>query len=175
MQPTTYLTNNTIRWREHEDVHIGYVGSRKWDDYPLLRDTLYKVIDHQGLTRHFASARLRIVSGGGGNVDLWAERHVARMLMTEPIIHPAKWRENGVYNPAAGLERNTLIVKDSNILIAAWDEESNGAFDSIQKAIGTPIPTYIVYQDGAIHYYARGIDTGRVLFRTRDDRQPIQV
>jgi hypothetical protein len=167
-----YLVETRERTRP---VSIGFVGSRDWKDTTLLRHTLYRVLEHQDLTVHLISGRLYIVSGGGGNVDLWAEKHGARMLQTEPIIHRAKWREGGVYDGRAGLKRNTLIVRDSDILIAAWDEESTGTFDSIKKALKKPIPTYICYEDGALHYYVSGIDTGRTLFRNRDDREPLPL
>ena len=69
------------------------------------------------------------------------------------IIHRAKWRANGVYNPRAGFERNGLIVRDADRVVAFWDGRSNGTRDTIHKAeaagktyeIILPAPLHTLY------------------------------
>jgi cell division ATPase FtsA len=72
-----------------------------------------------------------VVTGGASGVDTYAEL-AARDLKFRPVrvIKPL-WDMHG---RAAGLIRNTEIIKESNYVMAFWDNVSRGTFDSITKA-----------------------------------------
>jgi hypothetical protein len=116
--------------------HVAIVGSR---DYPNL-----------AAVRAYVEAlpiETVIVSGHGGKVDLLAEEIADNRGMAK-IIHPAKWRENGKYNPGAGFERNSLIVRDCDRAVAFWDGKSNGTRDTISKMDGVGKP-YEIHLPGS--------------------------
>jgi hypothetical protein len=71
-----------------------------------------------------------VVTGGARGVDSWAEQAaVAAGLMV--VVYTAKWRELG---KAAGMIRNTEIVKRCDRLVAFWNGKSRGTADTITKA-----------------------------------------
>lgn len=92
----------------------------------------------------------QLVSGGADGPDTWAEDYVRYRAdyYPEPIIHEAVWRVNGKYIPYAGVERNTKIVKDADLVVAFWDRISNGTWDSIHKAVNKHKPVLVVYPNG---------------------------
>jgi hypothetical protein len=84
-------------------MKIGVVGSR---DYPDLEE-VWRFVETlpPGTT---------IISGGGGDVDKTAEG-AADHAGLHKIIHHAKWE---VHGKRAGFERNPLIVRDSDRIVA---------------------------------------------------------
>lgn len=68
----------------------------------------------------------------------------ARECGLPTIVHTPKWRGadgRGDYWPGAGLARNTLIVRDSDRIVAFYDGQSDGTADTIEKAerVGKPV------------------------------------
>lgn len=104
--------------------HVAVVGSRDFPNPQAVRDYVNSL-----------PISTVIVSGHGGVVDLTAEDAANKRGM-KTIIHPAKWRVNGVYNPAAGHERNALIVRDAHRVVAFWDGLSGGTRNTIARARG---------------------------------------
>ena len=105
-------------------LKIGVVGSRGFNDYKLMCDTLNEYKDRVFL----------IVSGGARGADSLGERW-AKENRVKTLIHKPKWRdEDGNYIPSAGFDRNELIVNDSDIIIAFWDSMSRGTEDTINQA-----------------------------------------
>ncbi len=105
-------------------LKIGVVGSRGFNDYKLLKDTLDKYKENVFL----------IVSGGAPGADSLGEKW-ANENNVKTLIHKPKWRdEDGNYIPSAGFDRNELIVNDSDIIIAFWDSMSRGTEDTINQA-----------------------------------------
>ncbi len=105
-------------------LKIGVVGSRSFNDYKLLKDTLDKYKDNVFL----------IVSGGAGGADSLGEKW-AKENRVKTLIHKPKWRdEEGNYIPSAGFDRNELIVNDSDIIICFWDGLSRGTENTISIA-----------------------------------------
>ena len=105
---------------------IGIVGSRRRDgpqDYDLCV---------QAFTDLFVRGD-KIVSGGcpkGG--DRFAEK-IARLLSVTITIHHAWWEGEGL---SAGHNRNTLIARDCDVLIALVAEDrTGGTEDTVRKAL----------------------------------------
>lgn len=82
-----------------------------------------------------------VVSGGARGVDRAAEQAAVSYGLARQIIR-AIWRnDEGVYNPKAGFERNTLVVEAADRIVAFWDGRSGGTLDTIKKArlAGKPV------------------------------------
>jgi hypothetical protein len=103
-------------------MKIGIVGSR---DYPLEAFVRAFV---RGIHARVPDAI--IVSGGARGVDTWAADE-ARKCGMQVEVHPADWEGRG---RGAGLERNSVIVARSQLLVAFWNGVSRGTVDSIRKA-----------------------------------------
>lgn len=114
-------------------MKVGVIGSRQFDNYNLMCETLKKF----DITT--------IVSGRGGSADKMAEQY-AKDNNIETLIFPADWKDMSEpcikkinkfgkpYNSLAGFKRNTLIVQNCDFVIAFWDGVSSGSKDSINKA-----------------------------------------
>lgn len=100
-------------------MKIAVVGSRDFKPLSLVESFI------QGLPDDSI-----IISGGARGVDSIAER-AAKNRGLQTIIYPAQWDK---YGKAAGMMRNTDIIKDSDIVVAFWDGKSRGTQDSIIKA-----------------------------------------
>ena len=74
--------------------------------------------------------RVIIVSGHAHGADTLGERFAKEQGLTVEL-HPAKWRALG---KAAGMIRNTEMVRASNALIAFWDGKSRGTVHMINLA-----------------------------------------
>lgn len=103
-----------------ELLKIGIIGSRSFNDYKLLKDTLDKYLDSIYI----------IVSGGAKGADSLGEKWAIENNVKTLIIKP-EWEK---YGKSAGFIRNSEIVKNSDIIIAFWDGLSRGTEDSINKA-----------------------------------------
>jgi len=83
-------------------------GSRGFDDYGLLKETL----DSLDLPPDTI-----IISGGAPGADRLGARYgYARGFMV--VEMPAAWRADGHYNPRAGLERNKEMAQYGDALVA---------------------------------------------------------
>jgi NAD(P)H-hydrate repair Nnr-like enzyme with NAD(P)H-hydrate epimerase domain len=102
---------------------IAVVGSRGFEDYPLLK----RVMDSQ----HEHSPFSVVVSGGAKGADSLAARWAREKGLQVNIILPL-WDKHG---KAAGMIRNQEIVDASERMVAFWDGESRGTADSIKKAV----------------------------------------
>lgn len=119
-------------------INIGVIGGRDFNDQKLLEDTLSKLINERGWSL------INIVSGGASGADLLGKTF-AEDYNLGYIPFPAKWDDfsepcvikvnhaGKQYNALAGFNRNTDIVKNSNIVVAFWDGKSKGTRDSIDK------------------------------------------
>jgi hypothetical protein len=114
-----------------ELLKIGVVGSRGFNDYKLLKDTLDKYLDSVYL----------IVSGGAKGADQlgekWANENGIKTLIFKP-----EWDKFG---KVAGFLRNKDIVDHSDIIIAFWDGMSRGSEDTIKQAKKAGKEVIIVY------------------------------
>ncbi len=99
-------------------MKVAVIGSRTFDDYELVKETLSNI----DITL--------LVSGGAKGADSLGERY-ANENNIETLIFKPDWKK---YGPSAGPLRNTDIVNNADTIIAFWDNESRGTKDSITKA-----------------------------------------
>ena len=101
-------------------LKIGVIGSRGFNDYKLVCDTL----------NPYKEKLYQIVSGGARGADSLGEKW-ANENHVKTLIHLPDWDLHG---KAAGFIRNELIVDDSDLIIAFWDGLSRGTEHSINLA-----------------------------------------
>lgn len=119
------------------ELTVAVVGSRSFRDYRLMckeLDTLRK--EKSGYT-------LRFVSGGAQGADKLAEQYAEEHDLKIDVLKP-DWRPNGVYDPQAGLNRNTDIVQAAQMVIAFWDGVSTGTRDTKRKAENLGLETRVI-------------------------------
>lgn len=114
-----------------ELLKIGVVGSRGFNDYKLLKDTLDKYLNNVYL----------IVSGGAEGADSLGEKWANENNIKTLILKP-DWKKHG---KAAGFIRNTDIVDQSDMIIAFWDGLTRGTEDTIHKTQETDKKLEVIY------------------------------
>jgi len=114
-------------------MNIAVIGSRDFEDYPLLEKVLNRFDIHL------------ITSGGTKGADSLAEEYAKNKGIEINVIE-AKWDDfsepcvikynqyGKKYNTLAGFKRNQEIIKGVDVVIAFWDGKSPGTRDSIKKA-----------------------------------------
>jgi hypothetical protein len=100
---------------------IAVVGSRTW----IYQDRVWEYLDKL----HARGQEMLLVSGAcpeGPDLfaELWAKKRGNPIL-----LYPADWSKGR----SAGFARNSLIIKDAEIVLAFWDGRSKGTLDSIEK------------------------------------------
>jgi predicted Rossmann fold nucleotide-binding protein DprA/Smf involved in DNA uptake len=120
-------------------VKLGIVGSRDFGalDSETRHNAREKVREFvQSLPRDWT-----IVSGGAIGPDTWAVE-AARALGMPVIEHLP---QDDVYSfRQARLERNKLVVRDSDAVVAFWDGSSAGTMDAVRKATAARKRVYVV-------------------------------
>jgi hypothetical protein len=120
-------------------------GSRDWDDAVLLFEELSRITDeYRSQVLHESYAPILVLEGDSGRADLWADAW-AQLGLHEVERFPAQWRENGVYNPQAGFERNSaMLARIPDVVIAFQKNKSRGTQDTIDKARAAGIPVEVI-------------------------------
>lgn len=98
-------------------MRIGIIGSRGFDNYQMVCDEMNSIAEQVDL----------IVSGGARGADTLGERW-AKENNKETLIFKPDWNKWG---KRAGFIRNEDIVKNSDLVIAFWDNVSRGTKSSI--------------------------------------------
>jgi uncharacterized phage-like protein YoqJ len=113
-------------------MKLAVVGSRHFFNYNLLKETLDKIKNVD-----------LIVSGGNRTYDHYNRRYMGADYLAEVyatvkniplLIYPATWYVKGQFDRSAGFKRNTLIVKNSDEVLAFWDGETRGTANTIEQA-----------------------------------------
>lgn len=99
-------------------IKLAVVGSRSFNDYSFLCEKL-KQFDIS-----------EIISGGAKGADELAKQYAKENNINYREFLP-DW-EN--YGKSAGYRRNSLIINDSNEVVAFWNGESKGTKHSIELA-----------------------------------------
>ena len=118
---------------------IAIIGSR---DYPALSHVTKFVM--------LLPIDSIVVSGGARGPDKIGETTaIKRGLKTE--IYLSDWDKFG---KAAGMIRNSLIVKNSDWIVAFWDGLSRGTLNSIEtaKSLNLPITIFNSGDDSISHF-----------------------
>jgi predicted Rossmann fold nucleotide-binding protein DprA/Smf involved in DNA uptake len=101
-------------------TRIAVVGSRDFQTEALVKQVLLVVLKDYHV----------VVSGGARGVDSWAIE-TARAIGAQVCEHKPDWDTHG---KAAGFLRNTIIVRDSEVVLAFWNQKSKGTLDTLTKA-----------------------------------------
>lgn len=112
-------------------MKLAVVGSRNFNDYELLKQTLDQ---YKGVVTH-------IVSGGAKGADTLAEKWASENNVEMLIFLPDWYR----YGKSAGYIRNRDIVSNSDLVIAFWDGTSKGTKHSIDLAESKNKELKVVY------------------------------
>lgn len=123
---------------------VAVVGSRDYEDSEYIANVLAAF--------HEKYIIALVVSGGAKGADTLAEAW-AKEHDIPTHIHEARWGEGpqtgagryGNYNPRAGHNRNSAIVRDAEIVIAFTTDwsKSRGTSDTIKKAHKEKLPTFV--------------------------------
>lgn len=108
---------------------IGIVGSRSFPN----RDKVIQLVNSLPID-------FEVVTGGAPGVDTWAELMARERGLDLNIYYP-DWTNLG---KSAGIARNTLIVQNSDCIVAFWHNSSKGTKDSIKKAVAARKPVFVV-------------------------------
>ena len=106
-------------------MKLAVVGSRTFNDYNLLVKYLNFIHNKEEITL--------IISGGAKGADKMSE-YWAKDHNIETKIFIPEWNKQGTFNRRAGFERNELIIKECDKVVAFWDGESNGTRNDISLA-----------------------------------------
>ena len=107
-------------------VKIIIAGSRSFENYPLLEQTLDEFIASLDPKKS-----VEIVSGGARGADRLGEKY-ARSRCYALKIFPANW---DFYGKRAGYIRNAEMAEYADCLVAFWDCQSRGTQHMINLAI----------------------------------------
>lgn len=111
-------------------MKLAVIGSRTFDDYTLLCNTLDKINEHIEL----------VISGGAKGADSLAERYANDRNIPTLIIKP-DW---DTYGRSAGYRRNVDIVTNSDAVVAFWNQKSKGTLHSIEIATSQGKPLKVI-------------------------------
>jgi hypothetical protein len=99
-------------------MKLAIIGSRTFNDYSLLEETLSKYKDKITL----------VVSGGAKGADFLGEKWANKNKIKTLIFYP-DWDKHG---KKAGFIRNENIIKNCDGCVAFWDRESKGTKHSLE-------------------------------------------
>lgn len=117
-------------------MRIIVAGSRTFDDYPLLCETM----DH--LTRKLDKKKLVILSGGAKGADKLGEQWAFERRVGTVEVYHADWVKHG---KAGGPIRNGEMTENADVLVAFWDGKSPGTKDMISQAKKKGLKVRVIY------------------------------
>lgn len=111
-------------------MRIIVAGSRTFDDYPLLKRTMDKILAH--VKRSKIDTSIKIISGGAKGADRLGEQWAYENMISYEIFR-ADWGKHG---KAAGPIRNQEMIDEgkADALVALWDGRSPGTKDMVKRA-----------------------------------------
>jgi hypothetical protein len=99
-------------------MKVAVVGSREFEDYDLLSQTLNEL------------EITEIISGGARGADSLAEKYAKEKGISFKVFQP-EWH---VHGKSAGFVRNVFIIEAAETVVAFWDGKSKGTYHSIELA-----------------------------------------
>lgn len=109
--------------------YVAVVGSRYYPDLDRVKRLVGLLAEHA-----------TVVTGGAPGVDKTAEDAANERGLRCAIVRPSR---GGLHFAADYFGRNEVIVRGGDIVVAFWDGESNGTWDSIGRAARAHIPCLI--------------------------------
>ncbi len=125
-----------------KEVRIIIAGSRTFNDYKLLKESIYNIFKD----KHIKKNNVRIISGTANGADKLGERY-AQEFNLKLTKMSARWNEFG---KSAGYIRNEQMAKYSieddsiGVLVAFWDGISKGTKHMIDLANKHGLEVHIV-------------------------------
>ena len=114
---------------------VAIIGGRNFTDYHFLKTTIQNWEEIHG-------SFTTVVSGGASGADELGEKY-ADEFGKEKLIFLTDWKTHG---KAAGPIRNTIIIDNSDAVLAFPTPTSRGTWDSVNKVKKKEIPTFIFKQ-----------------------------
>ncbi len=102
-------------------MKVAIIGNRTFRNRDFFFQKMSKVKEEFNIDK--------IISGGAKGADTFGELFAVKNNIPIEIFYP-DWDK---YGKGAGFIRNSLIIENSDLIIAFWDESSNGTKDSIKK------------------------------------------
>lgn len=99
-------------------MRLAIIGSRDFNDYELLCKEL----------EPYKNKITQVISGGAKGADSLGERWAKENNIPTQIFLP-DWNKHG---KGAGLLRNHDIIKNSDAVIAFWDNKSTGTKQALE-------------------------------------------
>lgn len=116
-------------------MNIAIIGSRNFSDYSFMKNSILHIVKIEDIDY--------VVSGGAKGADTLGELFAKEYNLKTMIFKP-EWNR---YGKAAGVIRNTEIVKNADIIMAFPMGSSKGTYDSIHKARKSHKTVYIFSVD----------------------------
>ena len=126
-----------------ERYRLIIAGTRSFNDYEMLRNTVFAALLEQARWTYGFSAE--IVSGGAPGADTLAVRYATEADIPFKVF-PADWKK---YGRSAGPRRNRQMAEYADAAIVFWDGKSRGTQNMIQqmRELGKPVEV-IIYPKG---------------------------
>src|SRR5574339_141298 len=115
-------------------MKVGIVGSRNYPNREIIEKFIKENFSKDDV----------LVSGGAKGVDSWAQECAEKLGIKTEIYYP----DYEKYGKPAPLMRNTVIVAQSNQIVAFWDGISTGTLNTVTKCKKTNKPYKIFGPDG---------------------------
>ena len=114
-----------------KSISVAILGSRDFNNYELLKNRIDKILIDKNVEQ--------LISGGANGTDKLAEKYASDNNYQIKVIKP-DWKKG----KWAGLERNSEIIEQSDIVIAFWNGISRGTFHIINKTEKLNKQLYII-------------------------------
>jgi uncharacterized phage-like protein YoqJ len=104
-------------------LKVAVIGSRQYP-LPLLVRAFVRRLGKRLVS-------VEVISGGAKGVDTWAAEEAQSCGLSVKVFN-ADWETHG---RSAGMLRNSFLIRQADLIVAFWDEQSPGSRDSIRKAL----------------------------------------
>lgn len=117
-------------------------GSRHFNDWKLLVDTLWEIMDSRKTEQYVCTDEYTIIHGDAKGADSLADKF-AYTFGTNLDVYPADWDTHG---KAAGPIRNKQMLDEGkpDLVIAFLAPDSRGTKNMIEQATKAGVPVKIV-------------------------------
>lgn len=119
-------------------MNIVIAGSRNFNDYPLLQQTLSSYI------KDLPKQPITIISGGAKGADQLGERYAKEHKLSIQQF-PPDW---DLWGKAAGPIRNRKMAQVADVIFVFWDGKSKGSQSMIQCAKNAKAQCFVIRSYG---------------------------
>ena len=119
-------------------MNIVIAGSRNFNNYPLLQQTLSSYI------KDLPKQPIMIISGGAKGADQLGERYAKEHKLPTKRFIP-DW---DLWGKAAGPIRNRKMAQVADVIFVFWDGKSRGSQSMIQCAKNAKVQCFVIRSYG---------------------------